>query len=30
MRQVKKMMIDGGRVESGDEGTRVSVWWGQE
>ena len=24
------MMIEGGRVESGDEGTRVSVWWGQE
>ncbi len=24
------MMIECGRVESGDEGTRVSVWWGQE
>jgi len=24
------MMIDGGRVEPGDKGTRVSVWWARK
>ncbi|MDY7040659.1 MAG: ATP-binding protein [Chloroflexota bacterium] len=24
------MMIDGARVESGDKGTRLSVWWAQK
>lgn len=24
------MMVDGARVEAGDGGTRVSVWWAEE
>ncbi|MBC7248976.1 MAG: sensor histidine kinase [Anaerolineae bacterium] len=28
--QVVGMMIDGARVEPGDKGTRLSVWWAQQ
>lgn len=28
--RIVRMMVDGGRVEKGDFGTRLTVWWKQE
>lgn len=28
--RVVRMMVDGGTIESGDSGTRLSVWWAPE